>query len=200
MNLELFQFLPHLTVSSKALSYSAGILVAIAATGYAYQVFRAHLHANMATWFMVVLVDSLGLVLALETGNSSPTIHTVWVVTDILICLAILHNTAHWHWKTIETLSLVACALSLALWLSAGEESSISLYAYLVACVFTLLPQAIQYWNNRTLAKRSAWLWIVNSIALVMTILSVQDLTAGYSIVSLGLLTLNLAMVLIALR
>ncbi len=198
MNLELLTLLPHLSMSSKALSYTAGILVAISATAYAFQVYRAHLHANMATWLMVVLIDGFGLVLALATGNSNPAIHIVWVVTDVLICFAILRNTAHWHWKLIETLSLVACITSLTLWVT--TDSAFSLYAYLIACAFTLLPQAIQYWKNRTLARKSAWLWIVNSIALVMTILSVQSLTPEYSIVSLGLLVLNLAMVLIALR
>jgi hypothetical protein len=198
MNLELLQLLPHFSVSSKVLSYTAGFLVAIAATGYAFQVYRAHLHANMATWLMVVIIDSLGLILALATGNSSPAIHVVWVVTDVLICIAIFRNIAHWHWKKLETLSLAACLLSLTLWLV--SSSSLSLYAYLIACACTLLPQAIQYWHNKTLARKSAWLWIVNSIALVMTILSVESLTPEYSIVSLGLLTLNLLMVLIAVR
>jgi hypothetical protein len=198
MNLELLTLLPHFSLSSKVLSYGAGILVAVSATAYAFQVYRAHLHANMATWLMVVLIDGFGLVLALATGNSSPSIHIVWVVTDILICIAILRNTAHWHWKHIETFSLIACISSLTLWVT--TDSSLSLYAYLIACGFTLLPQAIQYWKNRTLARKSAWLWIVNSVALVMTILSVQTLTPEYTIVSLGLLVLNLAMVLIALR
>lgn len=198
MNLELLQLLPHFSVSSTLLAYAAGILVAVSATAYALQVYRAHLHANMATWLMVVIIDAFGLVLALTSGNKNPMIHTVWVVTDILICLAILRNTAHWHWRHIESLSLGACLISLTLWVT--TESSLSLYAYLMACGFTLLPQAIQYWTNRTLARKSAWLWVINSIALVMTILSVEPLTLEYSIVSLGLLTLNLLMVLIALR
>jgi hypothetical protein len=198
VNLELLQLLPHFTVSDKILSYSAGVLVACASTAYAVQIYRARLHANIATWFMVVLIDSLGLMLALETGNSNPTIHIAWVATDVLICLAILRNTAHWHWGRVETLSLTLCVLLLPVWVS--TESSLSLYGYLVACGCTLFPQATQYWKNRTLARKSAWLWIINSIALVMTILSVQNLTPEYGVVSLGLLVLNLSMVLIALK
>jgi len=198
VNLEFLQFLPQLAERSALLNYASAVLVTIAASAYAVQIYRSHLRVNIATWGMIVLIDITGLSLAFATGNSNPLIHIAWVVTDVLICFAALSNRANWKWSKLETISLVVCVGSLTSWLV--TQSSWSLYGYLVACFFTLLPQAYQYWKNKVLARKSAWIWIVNSLALVMTILSVEIITPEYTVVTLGLLTLNLAMVLIALK
>ncbi len=198
MNLEFFTFLPDLTYDRIYLSYTAGVLVSVVATLYAIQIYRSRLHINIATWGMILLIDIFGLLLALSSGNAHPSIHTAWVVTDVFICVAVLALKSNWKWTHIETLSFIAFILSVLWWLT--SESIWSIVGYLIACLFTLLPQAYQYWHDRKLARRSSWIWIMNSIALVMTILSLHTISFEYSIVSLGLLTLNLAMVLIALR
>jgi hypothetical protein len=176
----------------------AGILVSVVATAYAMQIYRAHLHVNIATWGMILLTDILGLILALTSGNTHPSIHTAWVITDVFICFSILALRSNWKWTHIETLSLTVFVVSVFWWLT--SESVWSIAGYLVACFFTLLPQAHQYWYDKRLARKSSWIWIMNSIALVMTILSLHTVTFEYSMVTLGLLTLNLAMVMIALR
>ncbi len=198
MNLEFLQFLPEISTRSVILSYASGILVSIAASAYAVQIYRSHLKINIATWGMILLIDSIGLSLAFATGNSNPLIHIAWVLTDVFILFAALSNKSNWKWSYIETVSLLICITSLSSWLI--TQSSWSIYGYLIACLFTLIPQAYQYWKNKALARKSAWIWIINSIALVMTILSVQMLTPEYTVVTLGLLTLNLTMVLIALK
>ncbi len=198
MNLEFLSFLPELAIERVYLSYTAGILVSIVATAYAIQIYKERLHVNIATWMMIVLIDVLGLVLAYSSGNAQPSIHIAWLVTDTLILGTALIMRANWHWRYIETISLVMFVTSLAWW--HFVDSVWSILGYLVACFFTLLPQAIQYWHHRPLAKKSAWIWIMNSIAIVMTLLSLQDISFEYSVAALGLLVMSLAMVMIALR
>lgn len=198
MNLELLELLPITSTTSLVLSYGAAVLTSTSLLLYAYQVYHAHLKTSIATWGMFFVIDFAGLILAIATGNANPIIHIAWVITDVLICFAALKNRANLKWGYIETVSVAVCIVSLHAWLVTG--ASWSLFGYLIACAFTMLPQAHQYWTNKQTARKSAWIWVVNSIALVMTILSVQPLTPEYSVVSLGLLSLNLAMVLIALR
>ena len=198
MNLEFLAFLPEITRGHVYLGYAAGIMVSIVATGYAVQIYREHLRVNIATWGMILLTDILGLTLALGTGNNQPSIHVAWVLTDLFICIAALTRTSNWQWSRTESVSLVLFITSLTLWLI--TETAWSVIGYLVACFFTLLPQALQYWKDKRLARKSAWIWIMNSIALVMTMLSLGAITFEYSVVTLGLLVLNLAMVLIAVR
>lgn len=198
MNLEIFSLFSDLAYDRVYLSYGAGILVAIVAIGYALQVHREKLHINTATWLMILAIDVLGLVLALGSGNSNPIIHITWVISDILICTAAITLHKRFYWSRIDSFSLIFFVLALAWWhLSA---SLIAVIGYLVACFFTLLPQAIQYWHNRHIAQKSAWVWILNCVALVMTILSLQTLTLEYAVVSFGLLTLYLGMVMIAVK
>lgn len=198
VNLEFLSLLPELSYGRLPWGMLAAILVSVVSTAYAFQIYRYHLHVNVATWAMVLCTDVLGLVLALSGGNTHPFVHLAWVGTDVLICIAAFAMRVHFKWTTIETLSLTTFIISLTLWIM--SESYWSIFGYLIACFFTLLPQAVQYWHNRHLAKRSAWMWIMNSIALVMTILSLQTVTPEYSVVSFGLLLLNFGMVLIALR
>jgi hypothetical protein len=198
MYLEVLELLPINSTTAFILSYGAAGLTSISLILYAYQVYHAHLKTSIATWGMFLVIDFAGLILAIATGSNNPIIHIAWVCTDILICLAALKNRANMRWTYIETISVVVCIGSLTAWLT--TQASWSLIGYLVACAFTMLPQAHQYWTNKLTARKSAWIWVVNSIALVMTILSVQPLTPEYTVLSLGLLLLNLAMVLIALR
>jgi hypothetical protein len=198
MNLEFLAFLPAIPYERAFLGYAAGIIVSIVATGYAIQIYREHLHVNIATWAMILLIDILGLSLAFSTGNQNPYIHIAWVVTDVLICIAALAHRTNWHWSLRETISLILFLASLYLWQT--SEAVLSVVGYLVACFFTLLPQALQYWHDKRLARKSAWIWIMNSVALVMTILSLDVITLEYSVATLGLLVLNLAMVMIALK
>jgi hypothetical protein len=198
VNLEFFAFLPQLDIERVYLSYTAGILVSIVATAYAIQIYKEHLHVNIATWMMIVLIDILGLVLAFSTGNAQPSIHIAWLVTDTLILVTAVSMRANWHWRYIETICLILFVTSLAWW--HFDDSVWSIVGYLVACFFTLLPQAIQYWHDRRLAKKSAWIWIMNSIAIVMTLLSLHEISFEYSVAALGLLVMCLAMVMIALK
>jgi hypothetical protein len=198
MNLEFFTSFPDITYERIYLSYIAGTLVSGVAIAYAIQIYRIHLHVSIATWGMMLLIDMLGLMLALKSGNAHPSIHTARVITDVLICIAILAIKVNWRWTRLETFSFIVFATSVWWWLTL--ESLWSVFGYLVACAFTILPQAYQSWKDRRLARKSAWIWIVNSVALVMTMLSLHTISFEYSVVTLGLLTLNLAMVLIALR
>lgn len=198
MSLEVLELLPITSTMALLLSYGAAALTSTSLILYAYQVYHAHLKTSIATWGMFLVIDFAGLILAIATGSNNPIIHIAWVCTDILICLAALKNRANMRWTYIETVSVIVCLGSLTAWLT--THASWSLIGYLIACAFTMLPQAHQYWTNKLAARKSAWIWVVNSIALVMTILSVQPLTPEYTVLSLGLLTLNLTMVLIALR
>lgn len=147
---------------------------------------------------MILLIDILGLILALSSGNTEPYIHFAWVATDMFICFSILSLHANWYWSRVETISLLFFSAAVIWWIY--FSSTIAILGYLSACFFTLLPQAIQYWKDKRVARKSAWIWIINSVALVMTILSLGTITPEYSLVSLGLLVLNLSMVLIAVR
>ncbi len=198
MNLEFLAFLGDVPYDRLHLGIIAGILVSIVATAYAFQIHRHHLHVNIATWGMILLIDILGLILALSSGNSEPYIHLAWVGTDVFICFAILSLRSNWFWSKIETASLIFFALALIGWVV--FSSTLAIICYLIACFFTLLPQAIQYWKDKRVARKSAWIWVMNSAALVMTILSLGAITPEYTFVTLGLLFLNLGMVMIALR
>ncbi len=198
MNLEIFSLFPELTYDREYFAYGAGILVAVVAIGYAIQVHREKLHINTATWLMILAIDVLGLTLAFGTGNSNPIIHIAWVISDTLICIAAITLHKRFYWSRIDTFSLIFFLLALAWWHL--STSLIAVIGYLVACFFTLLPQAIQYWHNKHIAQKSAWIWLMSSGALVLTIFSLHTLTLEYAVVSFGLLTLYLGMVMIALR
>ncbi len=198
MNLEFLTLIPDIRYERVYLSYIAGGLVSFVATAYAIQIYKERLHVNIATWGMILLVDILGFVFAISAGNPHPYIHIAWVTTDALICLAALKYKTSWRWSYIESISLVLFICSLLLWRT--SEAIWSVLGYLVACFFTLLPQGVQYWKNKHIARKSAWIWIINSIAIVMTMLSLSNITLEYSIATLGLLILNLTMVLIAVR
>jgi hypothetical protein len=198
VNLEFLTLISELSYDRLHFGIIAGVLVSIVATLYAVQIYRLRLNVNIATWGMILLIDVLGLILAFSAGNREPYIHLAWVTTDILICSAIIIRHPHFAWSRFDTASLLLFLISLSVWMI--SDSELSVFGYLIACFFTLLPQARQYFHDRRIARKSSWIWIMNCIALVMTILSVPVITYEYSLVSLGLLVLNLGMVMIALR
>jgi hypothetical protein len=198
VNFELLQLQPEIFNSGEWLSVLSGLLVSVVACIYAWQIFATKLQVNIATWSMILLLDIVGLFLALRVGNTQPFMHIGWVFFDLLICVAALLNEGNWKWRRTESVSTVFCSGAILLWIIAPPLWSI--YAYLTACVFALFPQARYYWFDEGTARKSSWVWLASSIAIVMTLYAIPVVTPEYLTVTGGLLIMYLSMAYLAFR
>lgn len=198
MNFEFLQLQPELLGSDQWLGLLSGLLVAVVACIYAWQIFATRMSVNIATWGMILFMDLIGLVLAFNVGNPQPYMHVGWVFSDLLICAAALLNKGNWKWTKIETTSFFLCLAAVIIWLT--TQSVWSVYAYLFACGIALLPQARFYWYDEGTARKSAWVWFTSSVAIILTLFAVPILTPTYTIVTFTLLTMYLTMAYLAFR
>ena len=187
---------------SLVLNVAGAVIGSAAACLYGVRIWMGKEKANLATWFIIFILDFVGLYLAYVTGNTEPYIQIGWCVAAIIILLATFVRKGEWVWSKTETGILLICLASVAIWLS-SKAVTVSLLGYVTAAVISVIPQAKDYLKNPEVARKSAWLWQVSIVAILFSIAAklvngktgVEDL-----LVYVSLLVLNAVMTYLCLR
>jgi hypothetical protein len=154
-----------------ALNLFGAVLGSLAAGLYGIRVWLGKEKANLATWSIILILDFVGLYLAYATGNDEPYIQIGWCLAGTLIVVAAWFRKGDWVWTKNETVVLIICGASVAVWLT-NEAALVSLIGYLTAAYLSAWPQAKDYLRNPKMAKKSAWVWQVSIVAIVFPLVA----------------------------
>ena len=174
----------------------------VAACLYGVRIWMGKEQANLATWFIIFVLDFVGLYLAYATGNTEPYIQIGWCVAATIILFATFVRKSEWVWSKTETRVLLICLASVAIWLS-SKAVTVSLLGYVTAAVISAIPQAKDYLKNPEVARKSAWVWQVSIVAILFSIaakLVNGKFGAKHILVYVALLGLNAVMTYLCLR
>ena len=185
-----------------ALNIFGAVLGSLAACLYALRVWQRKERSNLATWSIVLILDIAGLYLAYATGNHEPYIQAGWCIAAFLIVIAAWKRKGDRRWTNTETVVLLTCAASVAIWLT-SEAVLVSLSSYLVAAFLSVSPQARDYRRNPEMARKSAWVWQVSIIAILFPLAA--KLVEGkygieHTLVYYALIGLNMIMAMLCMR
>lgn len=133
---------------------------------------------NIATWGMVFLLDGIGLLLAYKVYqenedaglSDAPLMQAGWLIASICILAAVLSQSNELKWGKIETISLLCCIASIALWVTMDAASG--LWPYGVAMYASFTPQLTDYLDKPQ--PETWWLWLGTIVAAVLAILAAQ--------------------------
>jgi len=187
------------------MNVSGAVIGSLAACLYAVRIWRKVEKANLATWAVVWVLDFVGLYLTYATGNHEPYIQIGWCFAATLILFAIWKRKGDWRWTRIETVTLVICIASVAVWITgaAREVAILALYGYLAACFISVWPQGKDYLKSPDVARKSAWMWQVSMLSLALIITSkwlMGKFGIGDTLVYYLLLGLNAIMTTLCMR
>ncbi len=182
----------------KGLNILSGIISCGTASWFAWQIMRDKLQVNLATWGMILILDAVGLVLTVLSGNHEPYLQAGWMIAAILIMIAAVLNRGDWEWTGTETICLVCCAAAGGWWVLSGSPWALA--GYVVACYISVVPQAKQYVHDLVLARTTAWIWVVSAGASAIAIMGQPEFTPQYLLVPIGMCLLNLGMSWLTLR
>lgn len=184
------------------LNIFGAVLGSLAAGLYGIRVWLGKEKANLATWSIVLLLDVVGLYLSYVTGNDEPYIQLGWCLAATLTVIAAWARKGDWLWRKTETIVLVLCIVSVAVWLT-SEVVLVSLLGYLVAAYLSVLPQAKDYLRHPEVARKSAWMWQVNLVAILFPLaakLVEQKYGIGHTLLYCGWIPLCLIMMKLCMR
>lgn len=184
------------------LNIFGAVLGSLAAGLYGIRVWLGKEKANLATWSIVILLDVVGLYLTYVTGNDEPYIQLGWCFAATLIVIAAWVRKGDWLWTRTETVVLVLCIVSVAVWLT-SEAVLVSLIGYLTAAYLSVLPQAKDYLRHPEVARKSAWVWQVSIIAILFPLVAKlveQKYGVGHTLIYCALIVLNLFMATLCMR
>lgn len=187
---------------SLILNIVGAIIGSSAACLYAFRIWQKKEKANLATWFIIFLLDFIGLYLAYATGNTEPYIQIGWCVAATLILIATWVRKGEWAWTKTETLVLVTCVASIIVWIT-SKAVIISLLGYIIAAILSAWPQAKDYMKNPKVARASAWVWQVSVIAILFSLAAKfvnSEYGVEHTLVYYALLGLNVAMATLCTR
>jgi hypothetical protein len=187
---------------SMFLNVAGAVIGSLAACIYGVRIWMGKEQANLATWFIIFILDFVGLYLAYATGNTEPYIQIGWCVAATIILLATFVRKGEWVWSKTETGVLLICLASVAVWLS-SKAVTVSLLGYVAAAVISAIPQAKDYLKHPEAARKSAWVWQVSIVAILFSIaakLANSEFGAEHILVYVALLGLNAAMTYLCLR
>ncbi len=187
---------------SLILNIVGAIIGSSAACLYAFRIWQKKEKANLATWFIIFLLDFVGLYLAYATGNTEPYIQIGWCVAATLILVATWTRKGEWVWTKTESLVLVTCVASILVWVT-SKAVTISLLSYIIAAILSAWPQAKDYMKNPRAARASAWMWQVSIIAILFSLVAKfvnNEYGVEHTFVYYALLGLNVAMAMLCSR
>lgn len=182
---------------------ASGILSGVTASLFGVQIYVYKLRVNLATWFMIFFLDFIGLSLTIFSGNSEPYLQFGWACASVIICIAAWVRRGVWSWGRVETWATLIALMSVIWWIFAfftEHDPAWSLMGYIGAMVISVVPQAVEYWKRPREARKSAWLWIVSSIATILAICGAKETTIEYLLVPTSFLILNLSISWLTLR
>lgn len=171
------------------LNLASGLIAAVSGLAFAAQVHFEKLKINVVAWGMILIIDLVGLVLTYAAGNDRPYLQWGWTIPVAIIVVIGLRRGA-WEWTQVETDATICCILSVLWWLM--SESMWSLLGYVIACFASCAPQVKIYWDDIFEARKAAWVWLVNSLAIILTLSAIPNFELQYSLIPVGLLVLNL--------
>ncbi len=126
--------------------------------------------ANMATWGMWALLDTLTVIVTLraqKTGDPFPFLACGCAVGASIVTSALLFYGT-WQWGIIETIALIGTIAATIIWLKKGNEAGV--LAFVAAINIAGIPQLFSALHGEGLG--SLWLWVVCTIACIVTILA----------------------------
>lgn len=174
------------------------LLGCVSASLYGIRVWQGKERANLATWGIIYVLDVVGLHLAIETGNDDPLIQFGWCIAAVIILAAAIRRRGNWTWSSTETYVLIACSLSVAVWLLSHKSAVfLSLLCFSAAVVLSAIPQARDYMRHPDIARASAWVWQVGTVSVTFTLTAkvVQGLYGvEHTLVYAVILAMNICM------
>ncbi|MBP6923978.1 MAG: hypothetical protein KBC62_01220 [Candidatus Pacebacteria bacterium] len=159
--------------------FGSGVLGFLIPAYFAWIIFQENIPQNLATWIMILFLDFLGLTLVYKSGNKKPYLQIGWCVAAACIVLAILFSDSPWHWGSIETLSVLLCALAVTLWLKCSAR--IAIFAYLLAFLLSGLPLAVDFWHHPE--PNTIWVWGWSMVACMLAIYGAEKRDIANTIV-----------------
>ncbi len=178
------------------------MLGSLAASLYGIRVWMGKEEANLATWLIVLLLDLVGVYLAFVTGNDEPYIQIGWCFAAALIATAAWLRKGSWQWTGTETMVLVLCVASMAIW-TISESAYFSLAGYLTAAYLSAFPQGRDYLRDPKAARKSAWVWQVSIVAILFPLSAKfveQKYGMGHTLIYYALIVLNMIMAGLCMR
>lgn len=143
----------------------SGVLGFCVSTYFAWTIYIDGIPQNVATWFMIFLLDIIGVVLVFKDGNRKPYLQIGWTIAAACIVAAII-SSSPWRWGDAETVSLILCIISILLWVSLNAR--LAIWAYMVAMYVSCLPLIIDYWNFPQRETLWVWLWSIGACVLAI--------------------------------
>lgn len=123
---------------------------------FAWFIFSRSIPQNVASWSMLLVLDVIGLWVAIKSGNRRPHLQIGWTASALCILLAVLQTSNLTHWGNSETISLSLCCVTILLWLIASPK--VALVMYVLAVYISFAPLAMDYWNIPQ--RETLWLWV----------------------------------------
>lgn len=150
---------------------------------------------NVATWGMVLLLDTVGLLLAYKAYKEKdavpisemPFLQMGWFIAAVCIMYAVLSRSNVIEWRMVETLSLLCCIASVYLW--ATRDAKSGLYPYMLAMYIAFLPQLFDYWREPQ--PDTWWLWAGTIVGAMLAIYAAEKRTFDNCFVAWACLPLN---------
>lgn len=164
---------------------------------FAFQIYTHQvLPQNVATWGMILLLDVIGLILVYKAGNEDPRIQWGWVTAAICIFAAIIfsENTLQWGW--VETISLICCIASIALWQI--KNAKWGLWPYMAAMYISFIPQGVEYFEKPQ--PETWWLWFGSMLACLFAIYGAKKYDFANLFIPFGAFVLNLLILILVMR
>lgn len=165
----------------------SGVLGFAVPAWFAWTIYVNNVPQNVATWGMILVLDGLGLVLAFKGGNDKPFLQIGWTLAAMFIFTAILLNGQPLVWGWTETISVVLCAVAIALWITKGALAA--QWAYMAAMYLSLVPLASDYWTSPQ--PDTLWLWLWTIIGCLLAILGAEKRNFATTFVPIGAIGVN---------
>lgn len=168
----------------------SGILGFLIPSYFGYTLYADKLPQNIATWGMVLALDVLGLILAIKDGNKKPYLQLGWVLAASLIFIGAFFSESVTTWGTVETISVVMCAIAIILWRTLGPKAG--LVAYMAAMWISFFPLAMDY--LKVPQPSTVWLWQWTIVSCFLAIFGAEKKDFTNTFVPWGCVGLNVIM------
>ena len=166
---------------------------------FAYDIYHNVFVANIVTWLLVLILDVVGLLIAVKEGNKRPYLQLGWAIAAVCIMLAILVRQSTFAIGWVEIASSLLCLLAVILWRTAGQHAAILGFTFQTLAVYvSFIPQAVNYWIK---PEPSTWyLWFFTAIGCALAIYASPKKDMRHTFIPWGAFILNVAIMMLVLR
>jgi hypothetical protein len=178
------------------LTLLSGILGFIVPMVFAYTIMAQKIPQNIASWGMVLVLDLLGVALAIKAGNKKPYMQIGWAIAAVFIVAAILFTNHSWQFGIVEGASLLFASIAVYMWLFGSPR--IGLYAYIAAMYISFAPVMVDYWTNPVL--ETIWVWEWSALTCMIALFGAEKKDFSSLFVPWAAMVLNLIITWLCLR